>query len=818
MKRLLVATLASSLILGCSLFKPPSTVEVPADRTPGSTPPTMLVTPGKSVVQLDAAGQHQRLRWNDHLGSDERGTQALSDSIDMSATTLETSSSQPGTEVMIQNVPTTMGKVRVAILNPDDSVRTWAMLRDLGESKRIALMTPMILGDLRLRVHVRGAMGPVLVLHVEAPPAAPPDKDAAALVQAVASLAENDAIQTSNPTAIPLIIHMFLDHPINDNSLSALLSGTAPSQQGKELVDRTLVNGVLASQDTVDSIKRMQESLNRLANAHTAVTQTAAYKTQGLAESLGGLLAGQSSTEMERLRQAELDLYNNRIDGENALAAVIATMASGMRESRDFGELVYALASIQLGVLLKYQQAKAILPAAVELDTPVFDGSDGFGPTEFSLDSTLAESRTKHWSVTGRIVSRPMTLSGSALLEQLGLPESVLKRYCVYFYGMLTSPFNPVQKERMEIEAKNFVIRVHNGAISLTNAGISSWNENLGWVYRQQLLESVPYLEIPARVEQQLKAIQTLNDFLTTLVSNDNGNPSVTDLNFNPDTSQLTWGARKVWYEGDLTRYCRVQELRQSSPPGTAYPVSLTAGNGFTLGNVGEASFVMASCVPGLSIQDAKSATLHFRAITGTPVIAVVNGAPHRAGFKWANIDTANFLDDGSVPAGIAVRINDWQAHYVSRNACNYELSELAPGNYTIQVAVYSESIPGIKVLGRTQASASFRVTDWPTVTANTSSSEQVTLSWTDVDLVTPVSGKTPTDVIRILDGNESKPVAISTRPTGSFLENLLPGRHYVTLRAGVLDAAGGWLLGPDQTGVSFEVQLATGSLDLKIR
>jgi hypothetical protein len=754
---------------------------------------------------------------------------SLSSGINLAAAKLESTSAQPGQEVMVDNVPTTMGKVRVAILNPDGTVFSWARIRDVGDTNHIAMMTPLLSGDIKVKVYVRSATGPVLTLHIDPLPPAPANQGSTDLAKGIADLVDSDPFVLRASSSVPLIVHLFLDFPGNSNSISALLAGTAPSQQGLSLVDRKQVDALLAAEGAVSLIRQMKDSLRLLHDAQKSVSSAStAYRTQGISSSLGSLLSGQSKDVLNSINDAENRVINFTHDQTNSISATMATLAAAIRDNpasvtdgyKDYENLLFALTAIKLDVNLQYLYDMAYLPGAVELDPPTVTGEDfaGYGGFAFSPSFAASDSltRMKYWTITGRIVSRPVTESASSFLSKAGLDEaglaSVATDFYTYLFGNLVDPLG--------------------STLNWLNAQIR-WLGGGNPTPRQAQLRE--------RLRADITERKMLNDMLVDILGNTGGSipTSIPDLQYDFNTKQITFGQKSVWYEGYLGDYCTGSFFSRSPIP----PVSHLAGsyvNEFHVDAAGIADLKVDSNVPGIPAEGQTSRTIAmlFRAIGhGNPVVTATTGQPRQVAVSWSNIDTVNPIYEldssvGHIPDSVAlivggdkVTIVNPGVSFIDANGVTHADAsvvssgrknlQLMPGTYTLQVAAAYKSQGGTMVMGPVQANVSITVTDYPTMSADTSVGGQVTYRWVNMDLITKVNGYTPINLVRVLDNDPSSVVWIPFQASGSFTEPLPTGTHSVGLAAGY--SSGRWIYGPIQTTAFFDVAPATASLDLTI-
>ncbi|MBU6430729.1 MAG: hypothetical protein KGR26_17045, partial [Cyanobacteria bacterium REEB65] len=167
-------------------------------------------SPGQVPIQLDASGRHILFSYADEIDRNpsEQEVASLGASLDLGHLQLDRTTAMPGQEITISGVPMDAGKVRVAILKPDGSIFTWAMLRDSGAPRSVTLVTPLLplaiapLGALHLKVYVRGAVSGVLSFIPGQDEPVTPDQGAIGAVKGVAEGIDEDPLSDGATSAI----------------------------------------------------------------------------------------------------------------------------------------------------------------------------------------------------------------------------------------------------------------------------------------------------------------------------------------------------------------------------------------------------------------------------------------------------------------------------------------------------------------------------------------------------------------------------------------------------------------------------------------
>ncbi|MBM3271310.1 MAG: hypothetical protein FJZ01_27055 [Candidatus Sericytochromatia bacterium] len=403
---------AASLALAITLA--PGCGQLPGNLGEGG------VAAGVASDSVATAGRSAEPRhYYDVLGSDRpagAALQALSSEIDLAGVALDAQSSTPGHDVVIRNVPTDRGKIRVAILDSQGQFHTWAMLRDLGQLDRIALMTPVLPagvapeGNVTLVVSVRGVRAAPLSLHVD--PLPPPEvgKGARAALTALSEMAASDAIFGDATSSIGVLVHELFGDPSNPASLlSALGSLEASDSALADAMDR-----VLATTGVVDSLAEHKRAAERLSAALKG-SQGASYRLQAFAEPASDLSFVEAVGLMRRQKELANTFRSSDVDLRGRLSAAIASLRSAEVSKTLISEILNANA---VALRLQDLYLTSTLPDKVELSRPevrsACSGTDGL--TYFGEDSPCSRG---YWSVRGQISNSPIALPASAIRAAL---------------------------------------------------------------------------------------------------------------------------------------------------------------------------------------------------------------------------------------------------------------------------------------------------------------------------------------------------------------------------------------------------------------
>jgi hypothetical protein len=182
--------------------------------------------------------------------------------VDLSNTLLLDHSARPAQEVVIRGVSPRIGKIRVA-LTPQGGATMWAAIRRV-DNQSIAFVVPVSLNgvdsneDLDVQVVVRGNRSPMMRLHVEALPPTPGTTNLALskFSELGSLLPASEELQGSS------VLRFMIDHPNNPNSIKAMLEGSAPLLEGKQL-DRDMAERVLASSGLLQAIDELNAYLKQ---------------------------------------------------------------------------------------------------------------------------------------------------------------------------------------------------------------------------------------------------------------------------------------------------------------------------------------------------------------------------------------------------------------------------------------------------------------------------------------------------------------------------------------------------------------------------
>lgn len=510
--------------------------------------PIEPAAPGRVPVQLDSAGRHVRFHYQDELDPAGSRAQSLGATLNLSSVRLDNPSAQPGTEVIVSNVPMNAGKVRVAILNPDGSAFNWAMIRDLGSSDQFAMIAPLLPagvaqgGTVQLKVYVRGASSSTLTLHLDPLPSVSSAQGAQGALQSLVSAIDNDPISGGATSSVGLLAHLFLDSPANPNSVAQILDGTAPMSQGQQTVDPSTLDSVFAVAGATSALASYRSALAQLTNVVEAAAPGAApYRTQSF--SVGGfenLLASElssaigqgaaGSADLQQLQDAESQLLNGEADAWNGLAGVAAALATDARSGSFSDVFEDATNTLAVASFVQMLFDLATLPSEVVLDPPeIYQGGAPLAQGAPLLDLYPANPQGSigTWSVTGKITNAPVSISAPSILG--GLTCKTLD--CA---GLVS----------------NFFFEMGNSLFH-ANAGLAVC-EQFGCTPQEQ-----------SNYEQWLSADNTLAEVVGTVIG---GNPPfgfTSDLTYDPSTGLLSFApGPETYYDGPLTRYCQAQYSR----------------------------------------------------------------------------------------------------------------------------------------------------------------------------------------------------------------------------------------------------------------
>ncbi|MBM3269937.1 MAG: hypothetical protein FJZ01_20070 [Candidatus Sericytochromatia bacterium] len=441
---LLASMLVATLVVSCGRAPDSTGARQAAARVVDAIAPL----PPPPAPQALPQPRHYR----DTIGNDVLELQGLSSQIDLSAAELETSSSQPGLEVVVRNVPTNKGKVRVAILDPQGTTHTWAMLRDLGDANRFALMTPVLpaeildQGNARLVVYARRATSQVLTLRIDPLPPAPPDKGAAAVVQKFLEITEshNPVAGEASSSLLP-ILRLLVDDPGNPSSFLQVIQ----RKQAENPAFAAAVDSVLSTTGVATSLEQYRAAVANLPAPTT--TGGGAYRTQS-----GALPYAQRTLEdtlllMQARRNLAIFLRTAQYHIQSNLSAAIAALAASKSVAQDINVMLNTMA---LGNYLLTMYRVSSMPSKLQLARPTLQGAcDGNGLTYYGSSSSCSGGT---WSVTGSVVNEPTRISIGDLKARLTAPGASQEKYA-------------------------FDISVHLGGLLASEATYNWLAERLGW-------------------------------------------------------------------------------------------------------------------------------------------------------------------------------------------------------------------------------------------------------------------------------------------------------------------------------------------------
>lgn len=295
----------------------------PRSVTPSSVVPTANsdAINGKTAAPIEFINPYS-LELNE-----EYKTTVLSEQVDLSGVAInQGSSAYPGQELVVDGVPTNMGKVRARLRSDDGTVDGYIFLRKHGE-KSIGVVIPCIQGSLNnsreysLNIYVRGVVSRTLRIQIYLLPPADPSADSVAsdLINLV------NRIDASCPELkrCSFVLKYFLDYKDNPYSLSKLFSAGDNNVLSPEELDIT--KRIISSSGLLQQLHDTSTELNQL--LPPLVSQ---YRVASEYDSPWGDINGL----LERIRLVENNSLDNRfyqlfVNSCGAVAAGYGVTATG---------------------------------------------------------------------------------------------------------------------------------------------------------------------------------------------------------------------------------------------------------------------------------------------------------------------------------------------------------------------------------------------------------------------------------------------------------------------------------------------------------